>query len=241
MILSENYDTTIIDFSNKKLVTKDIKFYRIIAPHNNEPQKQGRNYSIESIPSGALIQIAGYPGFNDVQHKTPEELNEIKSSEFIVPKNFRSIVGWFQAKQIEGASELSYVQLEYMKLFIGTDGNRILMNPNDFKKFEGRFPKNNYTVIPREYFNSEGLLLKTSTDRDNYWLVTNKIWPRVNFQNNTEKCWLEVRYKITGPANINFGIDFYNANSNFKEGCKTENFKKQGEWQTKTLVIPLDI
>lgn len=169
-----------------------------------------------------------------------KESNEIESPEFIVPSNYRSIVGWFQAMQIEGTSEPSSVQLEYIKLYAATENGKIFLNPDDFKKFEGDFPNNKYSIIPREYFNSEGLFLKTSTDPYNKWVVTNKLWKRAKIENRANKCWIEVKYKITGPAYINFGIKFYKGDTNeSKNAGETNWFKKQGVWQTKTLEIPL--
>jgi len=74
------------------LSDKDVRYYVVETPqiHSNnvvesvDPNTKVGNYSIESNPSGALIQMTGRPDFNKFQYKTPYTIEGYKSGTEII-------------------------------------------------------------------------------------------------------------------------------------------------------------
>lgn len=89
ILKSKNYDDTFID-DLEDLESKSVRYYHVEIPQSNvdvesfDPNTKVGNYSIESIPEGALIQMTGSPDFNKGGHKTPYPLEGYKAGKEII-------------------------------------------------------------------------------------------------------------------------------------------------------------
>jgi hypothetical protein len=165
----------------------------------------------------------------------------------IPPNNFRAVTGWITAIHDKTSTEVSYIEIDYIRLYTRINGTDVLLSTNEYKDkvAEGGlfmrqpwFGDNGNTPIPYEFSDNDNLLIRTSSKPNNVWHVWNKQWPRVEVPSNIERCWLEVRCKITGSALIQLGIDYwkeptseyagYNVN-NIESGVSDWHFKSN-EW-----------
>jgi hypothetical protein len=88
ILSSKNYDNVIIKFND--LETKDVRYFHVEKPLLNrdvesfDPNTKVGNYSIESMPAGAIIQMTGNPDFNKLQHTTPYTIEDYKAGTEII-------------------------------------------------------------------------------------------------------------------------------------------------------------
>lgn len=163
------------------------------------------------------------------------------------PNNFRAVKGMITAIHDKTNSGSSYIEMDYIRIYARINGSDILLSSNEYDDdiAEGGlfmrqpwFGTNDNEPIPYEFSNNDYLVLRTSSKPDNVWHVWNKKWPRAEVPSNTERCWLEIRCKITGSALIQIGIDYwreptsewagYNVN-NIESGVSDWYFKSN-EW-----------
>lgn len=171
------------------------------------------------------------------------------------PNNFKSVVGWITAIHDRRHSQPSYIEVDYLRLYARVDGVDVLLNSNEYNDNQAEgglfmrnpwFGNNNDIQIPYEFSNSENLLLRTSIMPDNVWHVWNKKWPRINVPTNVERCWFEVKCKITGSAFIQIGIDFWKNDTCDYDGPNINNIEAgvsdwyydQGDWHIITFAKP---
>lgn len=163
------------------------------------------------------------------------------------PNNFKAVTGWINAIHDRNSNEPSQIEMDYIRLYARVNDSDVLLHSNEYKDgiAEGGlymrnpwFGNDDDKPIPYEYVNNEALLLRTSTKPDNVWHVWNKIWPRVEVPMGAERCWLEVRCRITGPALIQIGIDFWREPDSEYAGWNVNNIESgvsdwyytSGEW-----------
>ncbi|MFA5971699.1 MAG: hypothetical protein WC780_05045 [Lentimicrobiaceae bacterium] len=171
------------------------------------------------------------------------------------PDNFKSVTGWITAIHDRKSTKQSFIEIDYIRLYARVNGADVLLNSNEYNdsKAEGGlfkrdpwFGDNNNTPIPYEFTNNDNLVLRTSTKPDNVWHVWNKVWPRVDVPANAERCWLEVKCKITGSALIQLGIDYWKDGTCLYAGYNVNNteagvsdwYYKEGEWHIVTFAKP---
>ncbi|RPH33345.1 MAG: hypothetical protein EHM93_05185 [Bacteroidales bacterium] len=171
------------------------------------------------------------------------------------PNNFKSVIGWITAIHDRRTTQPSFIEIDYLRLYARVNGVDILLNSDEYNdnKAEGGlflrnpwFGENNNNPILYEYRNSENLILRTSIKPDNVWHVWNNKWPRVNVPVNTERCWLEVKCKITGSALIQIGIDFWRDSTSLWAGYHVNNIEagvsnwyyEQGVWHIIAFAKP---
>lgn len=169
------------------------------------------------------------------------------------PNNFKSVCGLITAIHDRRTTQESYIELDYLRLYARVNGTDVLINSNEYNdnRAEGGlymrepwFGDNNNTPIPYEFSNSENLVLRTSNIPDKVWHVWNN--PRVIVPANAERCWLEVRYRITGSALIQVGIDFWRDNTSPWAGYNVNNIEagvsdwyyNQDGWHTINFAKP---
>lgn len=163
------------------------------------------------------------------------------------PNNFKAVTGWITAIHDKTSTEASYIEIDYIRLYARVNSSDVLLSANEYSDqvAEGAlfmrhpwFGNNDNTSIPYEFSNNDNLLLKTSSKPDNVWHVWNKQWPRAEVPSNIERCWLEVRCKITGSAFIQLGIDYWREptseyagyNVNNTESGVSDWYFKSNEW-----------
>jgi len=170
------------------------------------------------------------------------------------PNNFKSVVGWITAIHDRSNTQQSYIEIDYIRLYARVNGTDVLLKSDEYNdnqaegglfKRDPWFGDNDNLPIPYEFSNAENLLLRTSTKPDNVWHVWNK-GTRVDVPANTERCWLEVRYKITGSALIQIGIDFWKDatcsyggyNVNNTEAGVSDWYYEKDNWHVITFAKP---
>lgn len=168
------------------------------------------------------------------------------------PNNYPFVLGWITAIHDKRSTLASYIELDYIRLYARVNGTDVLINSDEYNDntAEGGlykrvpwFGENYNTPIPYEYSNSENLVLRTSTFPDNVWHVYNRRSPRVVPPANVERCWVEVRCKITGPALIQIGIDYWIDGTSGWNGDGVNNteagvsdwYYNQNEWHIMTF------
>jgi hypothetical protein len=163
------------------------------------------------------------------------------------PNNFRAVTGWITAIHDKTSSNPSYIEVDYIRVYAIINDSNILLSSNEYKDniAEGGlflrqpwFGSNDNATIPYEFSNNDYLVLRTSSKPDNVWHVWNKQWPRAEVPSNIERCWLEVRCKITGSALIQLGMDYWREPTSEWAGYNVNNIEsgvsdwyyKSNEW-----------
>jgi hypothetical protein len=171
------------------------------------------------------------------------------------PNNFKAVIGWITAIHDKRLNNSSFIEIDYIRLFARINGSDVLLSTNEYKdgNAEGGlftripwFGSNDNTSIPLEFSSSDYLVLRTSSKPDNVWHVWNKQWPRVSVPSNIDRCWLEVRCKITGSALIQLGIDYWKEPTSEYAGYNVNNIEagvsdwyyKSDEWVILTFAKP---
>jgi len=160
------------------------------------------------------------------------------------PNNFKAVTGWITAIHNRTSSEASYIEIDYIRLYGRINGSDFLVSSNDYKDniAEGGlcmrqpwFGSNDNTPIPYEFLNNDYLVLRTSSKPDNVWHIWNKQWPRAEVPSNIERCWLEVRCKITGSALIQLGMDYWREPTSEWAGYNVNNIESGvSDWYYKS-------
>jgi hypothetical protein len=173
------------------------------------------------------------------------------------PENFKAVNGWITAIHDKNSNEPSQIEIDYVRLYARFNNSDTLLDTNEYNDgvAEGGlymrqpwFGVNDNTPIPYEFVNNNYLLLKTSTKPDNVWHVWNKKWPRATVPPNAERCWLEVKCRITGSALIQLGIDFWREPTSEWAGWNVNNIESgvsdwyytKDEWLILNYAMPDD-
>jgi len=193
-------------------------------------KRKARIYSITEHKADMAYEIIPIKKLIDeipIQDAT-ESSKAIEISETILPEkelydNY-NFIGWINAKHIKYTLEKSLVELEYINLYASIKGKEKLLKSFRYKNLEGEHLIN---------YNKDGiLLLNTSSDSENYWSVWTK--GLTFLPKNTEKCRIEVKYRIIGPAEIQIGIDL---GHHINYG-KSATFRNRDSWYVKSLIQP---
>ncbi|NLH51469.1 MAG: hypothetical protein GX459_01330 [Bacteroidales bacterium] len=163
------------------------------------------------------------------------------------PNNFKAVTGWITAIHDKRSPEDSWIEIDYIRIYARFNGSDKLLSKNEYNDGiaeGGLFMRqpwfgSNYNIpIPYEFSSSGCLILRTSSKPDNVWHVWNKQWPRAVVPPNIERCWLEVKCRITGSALIQLGLDYWREPTSFYAGYNVNNIEagvsdwyfKSGEW-----------
>lgn len=164
------------------------------------------------------------------------------------PFCFKAATPWLNIIQADDSSDPSLVQIDYLRLYGKIHGRDSLISSNEYKAgtYGGQIcMKNPWFGWPWESISvapQNGLLVVEPSKRPDrvyhFWLER---WP--NYREDVSKfdsLWFDVRAKITGPALIQAGIDYYEA-LNYpageapEEGGATDWICTTNEWFTLKL------
>ena len=154
---------------------------------------------------------------SDVPPEVPHSGGYVNT--LVPPEGFHAGLAWMQAIQDdeEGSSE---VKVDWMKFYALVNGYKTLLAKDDygrgkgvagalFRRTRGDFGSTKLSKeIPQRTFGSYAIL-RISTHPDKVWHWWSSKWPRARIPVGTERCWMEARVKISGPALVQVGIDFW--------------------------------
>lgn len=136
------------------------------------------------------------------------------------PHGFTAATPWFCGIHLDSPSETSYIDLDYMRIFAVVAGQNTLLFSDDYNAAGsvsgGLYLKHPWfgngdyheNEIPYTAFADSGFVRLITSDRnDRVWHLWNRNRSLVPV--NAEKCWVEVRCRISGPAAVQIGMDFW--------------------------------
>jgi len=112
------------------------------------------------------------------------------------------------------------VEIDYMRLYAVVNGQNQLVCEDNYDTFDplsvwfGLYSRNpwfgtdSHIQMPLTY--TQGCLrIYPSLYPDKVWHWWDTQYPRPDVPSGTQRLWVEVKVKITGPALVQIGVDFY--------------------------------
>lgn len=141
------------------------------------------------------------------------------------PEDFNSMLSMWHAVQAEGSSEPSKIEVDYIRVYAHVAGRDSLLDSDEYDDMVGDgglylrhpswFYNDDHTSLPCEFDMVNGyLVLRPSDypDRVFHWWNSyhpaEDVW-RVTIPDGATNCWAETRIRITGPAYVQGGIDYW--------------------------------
>ncbi len=141
-------------------------------------------------------------------------------SMLLPPNGFSAATPWFCGIHLDDQDESSYIDLDYMRLYAVIGGQSVLLYSDDYSTAGsvsgGLYLKHPWfgssdfhdDEIPYTAYPDSGFVrLHTSDRNDRVFHLWNRYRSLVPV--NAEKCWVEVNCRITGPAGVQIGMDFW--------------------------------
>lgn len=173
------------------------------------------------------------------------------------PKGFEALIPWAQAVHDtrKGAATESLVEVDYFRMWAVVDNKNQLICEDDYNVFDPQsvwfglysrhpwFGTDDHGQMPVVY-SSGYLILYPNTYPENVWHWWVTKYPRPFVPKGAQRFWVEMKVKITGPALVQIGADFYRTptsepNSyNIKEWGISNWFQESPEWQVITAGTP---
>lgn len=166
------------------------------------------------------------------------------------PEGFSAGLAWMQAIHDNRYSEESTIEIDYFRFYAHMeDGDDLLLATNECSNnnFEGGlysrdpwFGTDFHTPINYELDSVNGfIIIKPSEHPDNIMHWWNNQWPRASIPAGAESCWVEARIRITGPALVQAGMDYWKTptagyagyNVNNIEGGVSDWALESDDWQ----------
>lgn len=172
-----------------------------------------------------LIAIQGCDKVTDTESIGPPEANHQFEhiSQATPPPGFPYITAWAQAvHDVRQGSATSIVETDYLELYAVVNGVDVLVCQNDYNSFDTEskwfglytrypwFPEDDVPVPMSVEYTAEGYLLfypSKVQDKVWHWWITGN--PKAVLPNGTQRIWVKMRVRITGPALVQIGADFY--------------------------------
>lgn len=141
-------------------------------------------------------------------------------SMLLPPEGFTAAIAWFCGIHLDDPENNSYIDMDYMRLYARINGEDLVLCSDDYGTegsiFGGLYLKHPWfgnddqheSDIPyTAYPDSSFVRLHTSLRNDRVFHLWN--YSRSLVPQNAEKCWVEVRCRISGPAGVQIGMDFW--------------------------------
>lgn len=148
------------------------------------------------------------------------------------PEGFTAVLAWAQTVQKAGESAPSLVEVDYLRLYARVRGETILLDGDEYDTPEldgglyGRHPHwfatDQHRALPGT-FRDGCLILEPSEFSDSIGHWWNTSWPRASVPAGTERVWMEMKFKIIGPAFVQVGIDFWRTPTALYAGPEVNN------------------
>lgn len=159
------------------------------------------------------------------------------------PSGFEAGCAWLQAIHDERNSEESKVEVDWVNIYCNVNGVAQLLQSDNFNDTFGgglatRYPWFLVDVdesMPAIIEPAGVLSMKPSERMDRIWFLWNT--SRAKIPDNAERCWMEARVRISGPALVQTGLDWHqnltsiSSTYTIKEAGASNWFFADSEWQ----------
>ena len=142
----------------------------------------------------------------------------------------KQVTGWVQVLHDNNYSEQSKIEIDYVKLYARTLTQDTLLDSTNYYSFNQvndgglyiRYPFfppgfDEHDPMPATTINGF-LTFYPDSKKFKVWHFWNPEYPRAKTDTSFKSYWFEVRYRITGKACIQIGLDFRNRNDSVTEG-----------------------
>ena len=160
------------------------------------------------------------------------------------PAEYLKVIGWAQVLHDNNYISESKVEVDYVKLFARKGTDIVLLDSTGYDSFNTdtdgglylRYPffpdiSVNPTPMPATAMNGM-LVFYPSSAKESVWHWWNPVIPQAGADTQYTSYCFEVKYRITGKAAIQLGIDFRVDNNNVLEGAISKwGFDSYGEWE----------
>lgn len=173
------------------------------------------------------------------------------------PEGFTAIIPWAQAvHDIRQGYGESMVEVDYLKLWAVVNGTNQLICEDTYNAYDqgsvwfGLYSRNpwfgtdDHQQMPVTYTSEGWLRFFPNTHPDKVWHWWDTQNPKPYVPTGTQRVWVEMKVKITGPALVQIGADFYRtptaqANQQNVAEMGVSNWYGNGsDWQIIILGIP---
>ena len=188
------------------------------------------------INNDGSIHAANNPVNQNIDDRIPPEVHwpfaDIHDSTDFPDSKQTQVSGWVQVLNDNNYTEQSKIEVDYIKLYARTETKDILLDSTEYFSFDqandgGLYMR--YPFFPIGYDDSHDsmpaivtngyLIFNPSSERNKVWHFWNPKYPRARTNPNYTSYWFEIKYRITGKACIQVGIDFRDINNITKEGA----------------------
>lgn len=207
----------------------------------------------------ALLAACGGPEDDTASHTAPPDSPHPHAYYLYPtpPPGFQAVIGWAQAVHDTRKSGPSTVEVDWLRLWAVVDGRNVLLAEDDYAAFDPEsrwfglylrkpwFGGDVHLQMPVAY---EGgfLVFRPSTHPDRVWHWWPTEYPRPTVPAGAQRVWFEARVRITGPALVQLGIDFWRTptaqwaghNINNMQAGVSDWFGEDREWQVISVGRP---
>lgn len=170
---------------------------------------------------------------------------------------FGAVIRWAQAVHDTPRTGPSVVEVDWLRLWAVVDGRTVLLAADDYETFDPEsrwfglylrkpwFGGDSHTQMPVRYENGR-LVLHPSDHPDRVWHWWPTEYPRPTVPAGTRRVWFEGRVRITGPAQVQLGIDYWRTPTaqwagldvNNTEAGASDWFSAGADWQVISVGRP---
>ncbi len=173
------------------------------------------------------------------------------------PAGFEAVMPWAQAvHDVRQGNGQSMVEVNYLRLWAVVNGSNQLVCEDTYDTFDqasmwfGLYSRNpwfgtdDHLQMPVTYTSEGWLRFFPNTYPDKVWHWWDTQYPRAYVPAGTQRLWVEMNVKITGPALVQIGADFYRTptaeanQQNVVEMGVSNWYGESANWQTIILGIP---
>lgn len=174
------------------------------------------------------------------------------------PVGFKTGVAWLQAIYDQKSKDKALVDIDWLRLYARVGDKDTLIASDEYNNNQAcgglwdRTPwfgnvdgttEGKSTTMPQT-FNNGSLILEINKSTDKIWHWWN--CSRAIIPENASRVWMEARVKITGPALVQAGIDYWKAidttyagkEINNKEAAVSNWYVENKDWQIISILKP---
>jgi len=212
------------------------------------------NYSTVTNPNGTNTVTPNNNNTNIVTRPVEANWQTEAIEQPTPPSGYPYVTAWAQAvEDTYQDTALSTVEVDYLELWAVVNGKDQLVCQNRYDSYDSEskwfglysrrpwFPKGDaHTQMPVTFTSDGYLYLNPSSAPNNvwHWWITGN--PRAQVPSGAQRIWVRMKFRITGPALVQIGADFYDlpANGSNKEFGASDWYSQSSNWQTVVLGTP---
>ncbi len=149
------------------------------------------------------------------------------------PDGFTAGLAWMQAIHDTNRPGPSTVEVDWMRFYCIVNGDDVLLASDEYdnSKIGGGlytpFPEfSYYGDIPAQFNLSKRHAVLTISEQPYYlWHWWNFLWPRASIPVDAERCFMEARVRIQGPAMVQAGLDYWREPDSEWDGTNVNNIE----------------